>query len=82
MPVPSHNFGGALKVQAKYADLMRCTRAVLACMRKPVALDPTEDHEGDGMRFRLSDERLVPAEFNCCWTEHSERAVLNTWAAM
>eukprot|EP00973_Karenia_brevis_P015214 2079299-Karenia_brevis.AAC.1 len=45
-----------LKVQAKYADLMRCTRAVLACMRKPVALDPGEEHAGDGMRFKLVDE--------------------------
>eukprot|EP00973_Karenia_brevis_P059301 8255069-Karenia_brevis.AAC.1 len=64
MPVPSHNFGGALKVQAKYTDLMRCTRAVLACMKKPAALDPADDLEGDGMRFRSTDERRVPAEFN------------------
>eukprot|EP00973_Karenia_brevis_P037684 5199831-Karenia_brevis.AAC.1 len=44
-------------------------------------MDPEMDHTGDGMRFMLTDVKLVPAEFNCCWTEHSERAVLNTWAA-
>eukprot|EP00973_Karenia_brevis_P064760 8996309-Karenia_brevis.AAC.1 len=45
-------------------------------------MDPYEDHVGDGMRFNLVDKRLVPAEFNCCWTEHSGRAMLHTWAAM
>eukprot|EP00973_Karenia_brevis_P008232 1114245-Karenia_brevis.AAC.1 len=82
MPVPGHDFRSTLRVQAKYSDLMRSTRAILACMRKPVELEPGVEHLGNGMRFRLSNERLIPPEFNCCWTEHSERAVLNTWAAM
>eukprot|EP00973_Karenia_brevis_P004142 568456-Karenia_brevis.AAC.1 len=64
MPVPGHDFLSSLKVQAKYPDLMRCTRAVLACMKKPVLLEPDVEHAGDGMRFRLADERLVPPEFN------------------
>eukprot|EP00973_Karenia_brevis_P037215 5130654-Karenia_brevis.AAC.1 len=74
MPVPSHDFGSVLKGQANFADLMRCARAVLTCWEKPVAMELFEEHYGDGMRFELVDERLVPAEFNCCWTEHSERA--------
>eukprot|EP00973_Karenia_brevis_P032107 4429075-Karenia_brevis.AAC.1 len=44
-------------------------------------MDQDMDRPSGGMRFILADVNLVPVEFNCCRTEHSERAVLNTWAA-
>eukprot|EP00973_Karenia_brevis_P087103 12078332-Karenia_brevis.AAC.1 len=80
--LPGENLETVHKVKACYLDMVRFTRSVIGTLRLPkVCEDRLADDNNCGMFFRLSYETLIPHSFNTFWSEHSERAVLNTWAA-
>eukprot|EP00973_Karenia_brevis_P047453 6588212-Karenia_brevis.AAC.1 len=54
----------------------------LACLREVELCPDRAMEDQEGLSLRSGDAHLVPPALNYSWTEHSERPVLNGWAAM
>eukprot|EP00973_Karenia_brevis_P065651 9125689-Karenia_brevis.AAC.1 len=63
-------------------DMVRSTRMALSYL-KVLEVCPRRNMQADeAWPVRLGEQPLIPVYFNCFWSEHSERAVLNGWAAI
>eukprot|EP00973_Karenia_brevis_P020967 2883446-Karenia_brevis.AAC.1 len=63
-------------------DMVRSTRMAFSCLRVLEVCPQRIMHADPSWPVKLGEQPLIPAAFNCFWSEHSERTVLNGWAAM
>jgi hypothetical protein len=74
VPIPTADYASVRRAPASYEDMARWSRAVLRELRKP-------RWEKD-VGWKETSLPLYPPEVALYWTEHSERNVLNSWAAV